>query len=278
MAIEIRYPTHPEQVPQLNTAALRRHHLLEDLFKAGQARLVLSHVERMLIGGVLPRDGAVVIEAGPGLYNEVALERREWGIVNIGGAGRVIVDGQSHPLRARDGLYVGMGVVKLEFLSESAQEPARFYLVSTPAHARYETVRIPVEKAMPKRLGGAATSNDRTIYQYVNPAICRSSQLLLGLTELEPGSVWNTMPPHRHNRRSEAYFYFGLAPEHRVFHFMGEPQETRHVVVANEQAVISPPWSIHTGVGTARYSFIWAMGGENQDYGDMAAIAPADMR
>jgi 4-deoxy-L-threo-5-hexosulose-uronate ketol-isomerase len=278
MAIEIRYPTHPEQVPQLNTAALRRHHLLEDLFKPGQARLVLSHVERMLIGGVLPRDGAVVIEAGPGLYNEVALERREWGIVNIGGAGRVIVDGQSHPLRARDGLYVGMGVVKLEFLSESAQEPARFYLVSTPAHARYETVRIPVEKAMPKRLGGAATSNDRTIYQYVNPAICRSSQLLLGLTELEPGSVWNTMPPHRHNRRSEAYFYFGLAPEHRVFHFMGEPQETRHVVVANEQAVISPPWSIHTGVGTARYSFIWAMGGENQDYGDMAAIAPADMR
>jgi 4-deoxy-L-threo-5-hexosulose-uronate ketol-isomerase len=278
MAIEIRYPTHPEQVPQLNTAALRRHHLLEDLFKPGQARLVLSHVERMLIGGVLPRDGAVVIEAGPGLYNEVALERREWGIVNIGGAGRVIVDGQSHPLRARDGLYVGMGAVKLEFLSESAQEPARFYLVSTPAHARYETVRIPVEKAMPKRLGGAATSNDRTIYQYVNPAICRSSQLLLGLTELEPGSVWNTMPPHRHNRRSEAYFYFGLAPEHRVFHFMGEPQETRHVVVANEQAVISPPWSIHTGVGTARYSFIWAMGGENQDYGDMAAIAPADMR
>lgn len=278
MAIEIRYPTHPEQVPRLDTAALRRHHLLEDLFKPGQARLVLSHVERMLIGGVLPQDGAVVIEAGPGLYSEVALDRREWGIVNIGGAGRVIVDGQPHPLRARDGLYVGMGAGKLEFLSGSAQEPARFYVVSTPAHARYETVRIPVEKAMPKRLGGAATSNDRTIYQYVNPAICKSSQLLLGLTELEPGSVWNTMPPHRHNRRSEAYFYFGLAPEHRVFHFMGEPQETRHIVVANEQAVISPPWSIHTGVGTARYSFIWAMGGENQDYGDMAAIAPADMR
>jgi 4-deoxy-L-threo-5-hexosulose-uronate ketol-isomerase len=278
MAIDIRYPTHPEQIPQLDTAALRRLHLLEDLFQPGKARLVLSHVERMLIGGVLPQADPVVIEAGPGQYTEVALDRREWGIVNIGGAGRVIVDGQTHPLKSRDGLYVGMGAVKLEFVSESAQEPARFYLVSTPAHARYETVRIPVEKAMPKRLGGAATSNDRTIYQYVNPAICKSSQLLLGLTELEPGSVWNTMPCHRHNRRSEAYFYFGLAPEHRVFHFMGEPQETRHIVVANEQAVISPPWSIHTGVGTARYSFIWAMGGENQDYGDMAAIAPADMR
>jgi 4-deoxy-L-threo-5-hexosulose-uronate ketol-isomerase len=278
MAIDIRYPTHPEQIPQLDTAALRRLHLLEDLFQPGKARLVLSHVERMLIGGVLPQADPVVIEAGPGLYTEVALDRREWGIVNLGGAGRVIVDGQVHPLKSRDGLYAGMGAMKLEFLSDSAQEPARFYLVSTPAHARYETVRIPVEKAMPKRLGGAATSNDRTIYQYVNPAICKSSQLLLGLTELEPGSVWNTMPCHRHNRRSEAYFYFGLAPEHRVFHFMGEPQETRHIVVANEQAVISPPWSIHTGVGTARYSFIWAMGGENQDYGDMAAIAPADMR
>lgn len=278
MAIEIRYPTHPEQLPQLDTAALRRHHLLEDLFKPGEARLVLSHVERMLIGGVLPQGEPVAIEAGPGQYTEVALDRREWGIVNIGGAGRVGVDGEVHPLRARDGLYVGMGASRLEFSSDSAQDAARFYVVSTPAHARYENVRIPVEKAMPKRLGGAATSNDRTIYQYVNPAICKSSQLLLGLTELEPGSVWNTMPCHRHNRRSEAYFYFGLAAEHRVFHFMGEPQETRHIVVANEQAVISPPWSIHTGVGTARYSFIWAMGGENQDYGDMAGIAPADMR
>jgi 4-deoxy-L-threo-5-hexosulose-uronate ketol-isomerase len=278
MAIEIRYPAHPGQIPQLDTAALRQLHLVEGLFQADQARLVLSHVERMLIGGVLPVTGGVTIAASQGQHTEVALDRREWGIVNIGGAGQVLVDGQAHALDTRDGLYVGMGAAKLEFTSDSAASPARFYLVSTPAHARHETVRIPVAKAMPKRLGGAATSNDRTIFQYVNPALCKSSQLLLGLTELEPGSVWNTMPCHRHNRRSEVYFYFDLAPEHRVFHFMGEPRETRHIVVANEQAVISPPWSIHTGVGTARYAFIWAMGGENQDYADMAAIAPGDMR
>lgn len=278
MAIEIRYPTHPEQIPQLDTAALRRLHLVEELFQPGQARLVLSHVERMMIGGVLPQGQAVVIEAGPDRYTEIALDRREWGIVNIGGPGRVLVDGQTHALNARDGLYVGRGALKLEFQSDLPASPARYYVVSTPAHAKYDTVRIPVERAMPKRMGGPATSNDRTIYQYVNPAICASSQLLLGLTELAPGSVWNTMPCHRHNRRSEAYFYFDLAPEHRVFHFMGEPQETRHIVVANEQAVISPPWSIHTGVGTARYAFIWAMGGENQDYGDMAGIPVADMR
>jgi 4-deoxy-L-threo-5-hexosulose-uronate ketol-isomerase len=278
MAIDIRYPTHPEQIAHLDTAALRRLHLVEDLFQPGQARLVLSHVERMLIGGVLPQPGPVTIEAAPGRYSEVALDRREWGIVNIGGPGRVIVDGQPHALRARDGLYVGKGARKLEFHSNDPAAAARFYVVSTPAHERHDTVLIPVERAMPKRLGSAATSNDRTIYQYVNPAICASSQLLLGLTELEPGSVWNTMPCHRHNRRSEAYFYFDLAPEHRVFHFMGEPQQTRHIVVANEQAVVSPPWSIHTGVGTARYAFIWAMGGENQDYGDMAGIPVAEMR
>lgn len=278
MAIEIRYPTHPEQVRALDTSGLRRLHLIENLFQPGEARMVLSHVERMLIGGVLPVDGTVTVDAAPGAHPEVALDRREWGIVNIGGPGEVSVDGTAHALRARDGLYVGMGAGKLQFRSASATAPARFYFVSTPAHVRHPDTPIPVEKSMPKRLGAPATSNDRTIYQYVNPAICKSSQLLLGLTVLEPGSVWNTMPPHRHNRRSEAYFYFDLAADQRVFHLMGEPQETRHIVVANEQAVVSPPWSIHTGVGTARYAFIWAMGGENQDYADMAGIAPADMR
>jgi 4-deoxy-L-threo-5-hexosulose-uronate ketol-isomerase len=278
MPIESIYPTHPEQIPHLNTADLRRHHLITDLFLPGQVRLVLSHVERMLIGGALPTGSPLVLDARPGSHAEVALDRREWGIINIGGPGSVVVDGQAWSLKSRDGLYVGMGAGQLEFRSDSPQAPARFYLVSTPAHVRHETVHIPLERAMPKRLGGAATSNDRTIYQYVNPALCRSSQLLLGLTELEPGSVWNTMPCHRHGRRSEVYFYFAMQPEDRIFHFMGEPQETRHILVANEQAVISPPWSIHTGVGTARYAFVWAMGGENQDYADMTPIPPSELR
>ncbi|MES1196867.1 MAG: 5-dehydro-4-deoxy-D-glucuronate isomerase, partial [Steroidobacter sp.] len=200
------------------------------------------------------------------------------GIVNIGGDGVVIVDGNEYKLRARDGLYVGMGTKDLRFKSNSSASPAKFYLVSTPSHARYDTTLIPVEKAMPKRLGSKETCNDRTIYQYVNPAICKSSQLLMGLTILETGSIWNTMPCHLHERRSEVYFYFDMQPNDRVFHFMGEPSETRHLVVSNDEAVICPSWSIHMGAGTARYSFIWSMAGENQDYADMQAVPLDSLR
>lgn len=278
MPVDKRHATHPELIPHLDTAALRRHYLVTDLFVPGQLSLTHSHVERMVIGGALPFERSVVLDTVPELAKGAFLERRELGVVNIGGAGDVTVDGQTIRLQPREGLYVPAGTQRVEFASADAATPARYYLTSTPAGARHELVHITLAKRMPMPMGAAATSNERVIYQYVHPEICRSSQLLLGLTSLAPGSVWNTMPCHLHERRSEIYFYFDLGPDARVFHMMGQPQETRHVVVANEQAVIAPPWSIHTGCGTSSYSFIWAMGGENQDYKDMDGVPMATLR
>lgn len=278
MTIDKRHATHPELVPHLDSAALRRHYLVTDLFRADQIALTHSHVERMVIGGVLPVSGAVTLDQVPELANGAFLERRELGIVNIGGAGSVGVDGQSVQLLPREGLYVPSGTRSVVFASSDPATPARFYVVSTPAASRHDLVHITLAKRMPMPMGATATSNERVIYQYVHPEICRSSQLLLGLTALAPGSVWNTMPCHLHERRSEIYFYFDLPPDARVFHMMGQPEETRHLVVANEQAVISPPWSIHTGCGTSNYSFIWAMGGENQDYKDIAGVPMGMLR
>ncbi|HEV7135167.1 MAG TPA: 5-dehydro-4-deoxy-D-glucuronate isomerase [Steroidobacteraceae bacterium] len=278
MQVKVLQATHPDMIVGLDSAALRRHYLATELFVPGEIRLCYSHVERLIMGGAQPGAQALRLEGVREAGSSPFLARRELGVINIGGPGRVTIDGREHAMKPRDGLYVGRESASVVFESADPAVPAKYYLVSAPAHARFDTVKIAIDEAKPTRMGALETANQRTIYQYIHPDICRSSQLLMGLTALEAGSVWNTMPSHLHDRRSEVYFYFDMAPQERVFHFMGEPAQTRHLVVANEEAVISPPWSIHTGVGTGRYTFIWAMAGDNQDYRDMDAVPTATLR
>jgi 4-deoxy-L-threo-5-hexosulose-uronate ketol-isomerase len=272
MHVDKRHATHPDQVIGTSTARLREYYHVAEVFRPGDLCLTFSHIERMVVGGAMPLAAPVVLEGCPALTTGAFLAQRELGVINVGGPGRIRVDERSFTMNSRDGLYVPMGTGRIAFESDDAAVPAKYYLASTPAHARFDAVHIPIADAKPMPMGSPATSNERVIYKYVDPEVCRSAQLLLGLTSLKPGSVWNTMPCHRHERRSETYFYFDMQPDTRVFHLMGEPHETRHVVVANEQAVISPPWSIHSGVGTASYTFVWAMGGENVDYRDLVGV------
>lgn len=278
MTLETRYAQDPRDAAAYGTAALRERFLVGRIFVPGEARLVYTHADRVVFGGVCPVGAPLRLEGGRELGTSSFLERRELGAINIGGPGRALVDGEAFELGAGDGLYLGRGAAEVGFESLDAERPAKFYLMSSPAHRTCPNAAIPAAAANPRRLGDPASGNVRTIRQYVHPAVCESCQLVMGLTTLEPGSLWNTFPPHTHERRMEVYFYFGMAPETRVFHLHGRPEETRHIVVADEEAVISPSWSIHSGVGTGAYSFIWGMAGENQAFDDMDGLAPSQLR
>ena len=278
MEMETRYANHPEEIKTYNTDRLREHFLVEKLFEAGKVHLTYTHVDRMIFGGVTPTNEELTIKLDKELGVTYFLERRELGIINIGGDGSVVLDGEEIKMDRRDGLYVGRGTKEVLFRSDDANNPAKFYINSSPAHHTYPTVKIDINNIKPLETGEPGTLNERKIYQYVHPNNCESCQLQMGLTMLQPGSVWNTMPAHTHERRMEVYLYFDMEPETRVFHFMGQPNETRHLVMKNEQAAISPSWSIHTGTATNNYTFIWGMCGENITYDDMDHVAMADLR
>ena len=273
-----RYHNSQKEVKGMNTAELREQFLIEDLMKSGEIDFTYSHYDRIIVGGAIPTTKSLALENYAMLKAEFFLERRELGVINVGGAGTISVDGTSYSLSKKDCLYIGKGSKEVKFSSASASEPAQFYILSAPAHKEYPTRLMKEAEATPVVLGTAETSNHRTIHKYIYADGIQSCQLVMGLTTLSAGSVWNTMPAHTHDRRMEAYFYFDLPSDQTLFHFMGEPQETRHLLVHNHQAILSPPWSIHSGCGTSNYSFIWGMGGENQDYGDMDIVKISDLK
>ena len=280
--MDIRYSASPNDVKRYTTEELRKEFLIENLYEADSVVAVYSHVDRMVTLGCMPVHETVSIDKGIDIWanfgTKYFLERREIGIFNIGGAGSIRVDGKVYELGYKDCLYITMGAKEVLFASADPAHPAKFYMVSAPAHRSYETRLLKLADANKRPTGEMETSNKRTINQFIHPAVLKTCQLSMGMTVLEPGSVWNTMPAHTHERRMEIYMYFEV-PEHQVvFHMMGQGQETRHIVMHNEQAVISPSWSIHSGAGTSNYTFIWAMGGENQEFDDMDNIPTENLK
>ena len=290
MKLEKRYSEHPDDVKHYDTKTMREHFLFDKVFVKDEISLCYTHSDRVVFGGAFPSEKKLRLEGGKDFGSDVFLDRRELGVICISGEGTVSADGTEYKMKKGDGLYIGKGIKEVVFSAankdsqkkgkaKSAKNTnTKFYLASAPAHVAYPVVYIPIEKANPRKLGEAATVNVRTIYQYVHPAVCQSCQLLMGMTVLEEGSVWNTMPCHTHERRMEVYFYFDLKEGASVFHLHGQSNETRHIVMNNEQALISPSWSIHSGVGTGAYTFIWAMAGENQNFDDMDVLTATELR
>lgn len=287
--MQLKTAVSPNDVKHYTTDRLREEFLIQNLFTPDEIKLVYSYIDRIIIGAATPVKKELNLTAGRELHASYFLERREMGVINIGGAGKIIIDGKTYPVEHKDGMYIGMGTKTISFLSDDAQNPAKFYFNSAPAHKTYPTVLIQPEGA-PKEgviivkkenkveLGTLEQSNHRTICKYILPGQVESCQLVMGMTQLMPGSVWNTMPCHTHDRRMEVYLYFDLPEEAFVMHYMGEPTETRHIVMRNEEAVISPSWSIHSGSGSQSYTFIWGMAGENQDFDDMDGILNKEIR
>ena len=275
--MEIRYAVHPEDFARYDTERIRKEFLIQNLFKPGKVNMLYSHNDRIITGGLTTVE-PVILEAGSELKADYFLQRREMGIINIGGKGIVTVDGIKYSLDNRDGLYIGMGSRKIELAGADSGDPAKFYFNSATAHCSYPTQKIAVSKVEAIHLGSPDESNKRAIHKYIHPEGVNSCQLVMGMTVLEPGNVWNTMSCHTHDRRMEVYLYFNLLNEGVVFHLMGQPGETRHITVRNEEAVISPSWSIHSGVGTGNYTFIWGMVGENQVFSDMNSVKMDDLK
>ncbi len=280
--MEIRYSCNQRDFKRYTTEEIRDEFLIENLYVENEVTAVYSHVDRMVTLGCMPTTEVVSIDKGIDVWADFGtsyfLERREIGIFNIGGSGTIKADEETFHMNYKDCLYITQGTKNVTFASDDAANPAKFYMVSAPAHCAYKTTYLPIEKAVKRPLGAMETSNKRTINQFIHPDVLPTCQLSMGMTELEPGSVWNTMPSHTHERRMEVYMYFEVPNDNVVFHMMGEGKETRHIVMQNEQAVISPSWSIHSGAGTSNYTFIWAMGGENQAFDDMDTIPTTELR